>query len=373
MESLNAVVCPECGSDKAFKDGTRELVDGSKVQRYICRKCMHRYTPPYSLNSVNDNSRNSQICAELVKNLDPTTELKTVAGDEKADIIGYAWKLKKRGLSEQTIRLRTYILNQMQKLGVNLLNPDSFETVLATEPMGNAKKRSWVSIYYSFTKYAKIAWEPIPVDYEPKQPFIPTEEEINALIAAAGKRLAAFLQVAKDTGARIGEICKLEWTDVNVKNLTISINNPEKHSRCRTIPVTPKTIAMLEALPNKNRYGKRIFTSSPTNVRYVFNILRKRLAETQQNPRFKQIHIHSFRHFYACNLYRKTRTLKMVQDALGHKSIINTEIYTKLVVFRECGYNSATAKTVEEARQLIEDGWEFHLEMDGIKIFRKPK
>ena len=124
---------------------------------------------------------------------------------------------------------------------------------------------------------------------------------------------------------------------------------------------------------NHQKYGKKIFNDDPKTIRVCFDRIRKQLAENQQNPRFKQIHVHSFRHFFACKLYRKTKVLKAVQDALGHKSILNTEIYTKLVIFGNNGYYSATAKNVEEACELIEDGWEFHLEIDGIKIFRKAK
>ena len=94
--------------------------------------------------------------------------------------------------------------------------------------MSKARKRNYVSAYRSFTKTVKIIWDPIKVKYEPKQPFIPTGEEISALIHASGKRLATFLQVLADTGAEVGEICQLQFTDVNVKNLTIAINNPEK-------------------------------------------------------------------------------------------------------------------------------------------------
>jgi integrase len=86
-----------------------------------------------------------------------------------------------------------------------------------------------------------------------------------------------------------------------------------------------------------------------------------------------QILVHTFRHYLASNLYRKTKILKTVQDALGHKSIMNTEIYTKMVVFREEEYYSATAKTLEEVCKLAEDGWSFFAEIDGIKVFRKPK
>ncbi|MEM3733292.1 MAG: hypothetical protein QXK81_07310 [Candidatus Bathyarchaeia archaeon] len=32
-----------------------------------------------------------------------------------------------------------------------------------------------------------------------------------------------------------------------------------------------------------------------------------------------------------------------------------------------------TASTIEEAKSLIEQGFEYITEMDGIKLFRKPK
>jgi predicted RNase H-like HicB family nuclease len=58
---------------------------------------------------------------------------------------------------------------------------------------------------------------------------------------------------------------------------------------------------------------------------------------------------------------------------LGHKRLENTERYTHLVDFQNEEYNSATAKTVEEARQLIESGFEYVTEMEDVKLFRKRK
>jgi len=303
--------------------------------------------------------------------LDSATEINTVAGDEKGQLIEYAWKLKKRGLQENTIQVRLFLLNQLIRLGADLNVPDSVETVLATEKFTAAKKKQLASSYISYTRLFRIAWEPIKVKYEPKQPFIPTHEELVSLIHGAGRRSATFLQVALDTGARAGEICKLRWTDINTENLTISINTPEKNSRARTLKVTQKTIEMITALSKK--YNPYIFNPNPITMKSNFAQLRERLAETHKNPRFKQVHLHTFRHFYACNLFRKTKNLKIVQDALGHKSMMNTEIYTRIVVFREEEYYSAIAKTVEEVRKLAEDGWNFFCEMDGVKIFRKPK
>lgn len=57
----------------------------------------------------------------------------------------------------------------------------------------------------------KIPWEPPPkTRVERKLPFIPTEAEIDQLIAGMGKKTATFLQVLKDTGARSAEARKLQ-------------------------------------------------------------------------------------------------------------------------------------------------------------------
>jgi len=48
--------------------------------------------------------------------------------------------------------------------------------------------------------------------------FIPTEEEINQLIAGCGKRTATFLQVLKDTRARTAEALKLRWIEIDEKD-----------------------------------------------------------------------------------------------------------------------------------------------------------
>ncbi|MGB9683200.1 MAG: site-specific integrase, partial [bacterium] len=62
------------------------------------------------------------------------------------------------------------------------------------------------------------------------------------------------------------------------------------------------------------------------------------------------------------------------KQQLGHKKLETTLIYTQLVNFNEDDeYYSATARTVEEARKLIEEGFEYVCDMDGVKIFRKRK
>ena len=71
--------------------------------------------------------------------------------------------------------------------------------------------------------------------------------------------------------------------------------------------------------------------------------------------------------------YHRTRNILYVKQLLGHKRLENTEIYTYLIEFENDEYHSATAKTIEEAKQLIETGFEYVTEMEDIKLFRKRK
>jgi integrase len=290
--------------------------------------------------------------------------------DAKGKLLEFAWTMAKRQLSEQTIKHRIYRLNVLVQKGADLTNPESVETVLATEKWTPANKRFFVMAYQAFTRTMKIEWTPLRIKCQPKQPFIPAEAEIEQLISGCGKRTATLLQILKDTGARIGEVARLQWTDIDTETNTIRINSPEKGSASRTLKVSDKTIAMIKALPRKT---DRIFNAKTRSLESVFDRQGKKLAVKLQNPRLRQIHFHTFRHWKATMTFHKTRNIMLVKYMLGHKRLENTEIYTHLVDFQNDEYHSATAKTIEEARALIEDGFEFVTDIEDVKLFRKRK
>ncbi len=71
--------------------------------------------------------------------------------------------------------------------------------------------------------------------------------------------------------------------------------------------------------------------------------------------------------------YNRTKDILHVMNFLGHRSITNTLRYTQLIKTEGDEFISKVAKTVEEARSLVEAGFEYVTEMDGYKIFRKRK
>jgi hypothetical protein len=96
-------------------------------------------------------------------------------------------------------------------------------------------------------------------------------------------------------------------------------------------------------------------------------------AAKLENPHSKEVAFRSFGHWKATTEYRKTKDILYVKWLLGHKRIENTLVYTHLVPLEKANYVCKVAKTLEEAALLIEEGFEFVTEMDGVKLFRKPK
>jgi integrase len=377
--------CPKCGSSKHFCDGTRTLPDSTKKQRYLCRECYYRYTYPSTLKSTKNNSYINRISAKEAKNLEPQTENKTVAGESlqnnsnnsdsdnsiKSKIIDFSWWMKKEGYKEDTIRGKTLLIKIMCDRGANLYDPESIKAVIAQQTgWSEGRKENAVNAYSTFLRMTDGTWKPPIYTRVQKIPFIPTEKEIDDLIAACSDKCAALLQTLKETGCRIGEAWMLEWTDIDTEKNTLRIT-PEKGSNPRIFKISPRLLLMLNAQPKKSA---KIFGTYPLRG-YGTSFTRQRRAAAMKlgNPRLIQISFHTFRHWKATMEYHKTKDIIRVMRMLGHKNIKNTMVYTQLVEFDEDDqYVCKVAVTTKEATELVTAGFEYVCTMDdGARLFRK--
>ncbi|MCS7096709.1 MAG: site-specific integrase [Nitrososphaerota archaeon] len=296
--------------------------------------------------------------------------------DVKGKILEFAWLLKKQGYSEETIRLHVSALRTLHERGADLYNPESVKEVIAQQKWSETRRRNVINAYSRFLKHEGIQWDKPRCKVGQKLPFIPTEQELDALIAGSGSKTSVLLQLLKETAMRAGEAMKLKWADVDFERRIITLNEPEKGSKPRIWKVSEKLIGMLNSLPRENEkvFGKSRYDT----LKQTLQKTRKRLAAKLQNPRLSEITFHTFRHWKATMLYHKTKDPYYVKDFLGHKSIKNTEIYITVerAIFGDSCNDEFTVKIAsnpDEIKALLEVGFEYVCEKDGLLFFRKRK
>jgi integrase/recombinase XerD len=393
--AIEALRCPECGSTRINKDGVRYLKDGSSVQRYLCKDCGFRFSWPRNgkqpkrqnlkgKHAITLGECSSRALALLEQRLEgamsveektgsgPAGATETKQADVKGKILEFALHLKRLGRTEGTIANYVHRLKHLLSLGADLTNPTSvLDTIMKKN--SDTNRLQLVKAYKNFAKYLGIQFEAPKIKYVRKLPFIPLEKELNDLVACCSRKTAALLQLLKETGARLGEALELKWTDVDFEQRTIRIT-PEKGGEARMIKVSPQCIAMLNSLPKND---VTIFGGKKRKWSYQksLQIFRKKAAAKFQNPRLLQIHFHTFRHWFATMLYAKTKDILYVKQQLGHVSIDNTMLYTRLVNFESDEYHVAVATNLEEEKKLLEAGFEFvrYDEKEGVALYRKRK
>lgn len=294
----------------------------------------------------------------------------------KAQLIDFAWHLKREGYNISTITTYSSLLRKLLKLNADLLDPESVKDALARNELKPNTKACMIGAYTSFANYCGLKWKPPKYQWQTRIPFIPEECEIDSLIAGCSKQISAILQTLKETAMRIGEACRLKWTNINVENHTITLNEPEKGGNPGIFKVSAKLIGMLQTLPKKH---ERVFgKSSKQNKTWLFKLQRSRLARKLGNPRLNEITFHTLRHWKATTEYHKTKDIIHVQQLLRHRDIKSTMIYITVeqAIYQETNdeFISKVAETAEEAQQLVDVGFEYVCTTpENLMLFRRRK
>jgi site-specific recombinase XerD len=131
-------------------------------------------------------------------------------------------------------------------------------------------------------------------------------------------RNCLMLSLGLRTGARAQELLNLQKTDLNTYDQTVFIRGI-KNSNDREIPLVARFFEELHRYSEKAP-GTRLFDISYHRLYQIWEFYR---------PVPKKFH--SLRHTFAIELYQKTKDLRLVQVALGHRNITNTMIYADYI------------------------------------------
>jgi integrase len=149
------------------------------------------------------------------------------------------------------------------------------------------------------------------------------ESALTTLVSKHVNRDTLLISLALNTGARCEELLMLTKGSFNPSTKSVLIKAC-KGSNDREIPLTDQLWSQVEA---------HIETLAPTDL--VFDICSQRVRQIWDHWRPGKKKFHSLRHTFAINLYRRTKDLRLVQVALGHKSINSTMVYAAYLYSQE--------------------------------------
>lgn len=149
----------------------------------------------------------------------------------------------------------------------------------------------------------------------------PEVERLESLLSESRAdclRDSLILELALRTGARAQELLAIRRSDLNAYDETVFIRGI-KGSNDRELPLPTPFFERLLRFANEQG-AERIFDIGYHRLRQIW---------TWYRPVPKKFHC--LRHTFAIRLYRKTKDLRLVQVALGHRNITNTMVYADYV------------------------------------------
>ena len=233
------------------------------------------------------------------------------------DVQAFVLKKIEHGLSAKSVKDILIVLKRVMKFGV---------------------KNEWMNHYEWDIKF--------PVNSQPK--------ELEVLSVANHKKILDYVQhnftfmslgiyISLSTGLRIGEICALKWSDINVadgkitvqrtieriymvegekKHTQLVINTPKTVNSCREIPISKELLAMVKPMKKVVNADFYVLTNEdkPTEPRTYRNYY-NRLMEKLDIPKLKY---HGLRHSFATRCIEAGCDYKTVSVLLGHSNISTT-------------------------------------------------
>jgi integrase/recombinase XerC len=277
------------------------------IARFLQYLTVERNASAYTIKSYREDlTALAEYLAEAAGGACPKPEAITVL-----DLRGYVAALHEAGYAKTSIARRLASLRSFFKFGQR----EGWTKTNPAKPLRNPRKGRSL-------------------------PHFLSADEISRLLAAPpantsmGLRDRAILETMYSAGLRVSEAVGLNRGDMDLDDGILRVRGKGRKERLAPIgsyAATALSKWLTKARPSPrepagsatpvflNKFGRRLTTRS------VARMLEKHLQTTGLDARTSP---HSLRHSFATHLLDRGADIRSVQELLGHKSLVTTQIYT---------------------------------------------
>lgn len=163
------------------------------------------------------------------------------------------------------------------------------------------------------------------------------------------------ISLSLNMGLRIGELCALQWRDIDLEKRTITvrktiqrIQNFSGKSKTKLVVTEPKSANSMREIPIPNSLIDMLkkFKNNPDSFVLSGNCkpveprtMQYRFAKILKNANLPSVHFHSLRHLFATNCVALGFDIKTLSEILGHSSIevtLSRYVHSSMERKRKC-------------------------------------
>ena len=199
---------------------------------------------------------------------------------------------------------------------------------------------AYSGIKFFYTVTLPMDWETIrllKIKRLATPPTVLSIDEVRLILKTARMpQVKAFLTTVYSCGLRLSEALSLEVSDIDRARMTLRVRDG-KGAKERFIPLPHSTYRVLCEYWKTHRNPRLIFPAlgrkrdqghtaqKPMAITSVQGALRRVMAQLPKIQ--KHVTMHTLRHCYATHLLEAGVNIRLVQQYLGHSSLVTTMIY----------------------------------------------
>ena len=204
---------------------------------------------------------------------------------------------------------------------------------------------------------------------EKRLPYVPPQEDIDKVFSLATQDQWDYLWLIRDTLARVMEINRLRWEDVDFEKRLVTLYTRKKKGGHLTPRKIGMTLMVYDILKRRFdaadsdtpwvfwRYGADLDPITDERVKGPYGYRRKLMRGLCRRAKVKEFGYHALRHFGA-SLLDSIEGIKeaQIQDLLGHDNRITTHRYLQRIGESKHQAIQAMEKATMKSRLIIKDG-----------------
>jgi integrase len=222
---------------------------------------------------------------------------------------------------------------------VPAITPEMVEGFLLTRSTNNAFNKSRTEIHRLFSwGYRRQLVDRNPVflveklTVEKHKKIIPSPQDMAKILMAAGPDRPLLL-ILFHTMARIDEILRLKWEDVNFQEKAVRLWTRKRRGgnwEFDWLPMNEDLEAVLWGLWQKRTQDEYVFFNHRQGTRFLYRP--KLMGSICKRAGVPKYGFHTVRHFVASYLFDKKKvSLPVISKLLRHKSLQTTERYLQAI------------------------------------------